>query len=63
MPRIVPPAPNGGRGSYAVGRLRERFGGDATMIRVRQTLSADCNRRVSNSTTEYCGAVFEWWRA
>jgi hypothetical protein len=42
-------------------RLRERFGGDATMIRARETLSADCNRRVSNYTTVYCGAVFEWW--
>ncbi len=49
----------GRRGSYAVGRLRERIA-DATMIEVRETLSADCNRRGSSNTTDYCDAAFEW---
>jgi hypothetical protein len=31
----------GRRGDYAVDRLHERFG-DATLIKVRETLSADC---------------------
>jgi hypothetical protein len=56
---VIACAKCGRRGSYAVGRLRERFG-DATMIQVRETLSADCNRRGSSNTTDYCGAVFEW---
>jgi len=47
------------RGDYSVSRLREHFG-DVTMIQVRETLSADCNRRGSSNTTDYCGAVFEW---
>jgi hypothetical protein len=40
------------RGDYSVGRLRERFGGDARMIQVRETLSADCQRRGSSNATE-----------
>jgi hypothetical protein len=38
----------GRRGSYAIGRHRERLG-DASMIEVRQTLSADCHRRGSSN--------------
>jgi hypothetical protein len=47
------------RGDYAITRLRERFG-DATLIKVRETLSADCHRRCTRNTSDYCGAVFEW---
>jgi hypothetical protein len=39
--------------------LPERFG-DATLIKGRETLSADCQRRWTRNTTDYCGAVFEW---
>jgi hypothetical protein len=34
--------------------------GDATLIKVRETLSADCHRRRTRNTTDYCGAIFEW---
>jgi hypothetical protein len=37
---------------------RERFG-DLTLIQVRETLSADCRRRRTRNTTDYCGAVLE----
>jgi hypothetical protein len=47
----------GRRGSYAVSRLAERLG-DAS--KVREALSADCQRRGSSNTTDYCGAVFQW---
>jgi hypothetical protein len=33
--------------------------GDVTMIRVRETFSADRTRRGLSNTTDYCGAVFE----
>jgi hypothetical protein len=49
----------GRRGDYSVSPLRERFS-DATLIQVRETLSADCHRRRTRNTTDYCGAVFEW---
>jgi hypothetical protein len=49
----------GRRGDYAVSRLSERFG-EATLIQVRETLSADCQRLRTRNTTDYCGAVFEW---
>jgi hypothetical protein len=49
----------GRRGDYAVSRLRECFG-EMTLIQVRETLSADCRRRRTRNTTDYCGAVFEW---
>jgi hypothetical protein len=50
----------GRRGDCSVSRLRERFGRDVTMIVVRETLSADCDRRGSSTTIDYCGATFEW---
>jgi hypothetical protein len=50
----------GRQGDYSISRLRERFGGDANMIEVRETLSANCWRRGSSNTTDYCGAMFEW---
>jgi len=56
---VIACAKCGRRGSYAAGRLRERFG-DAAMIQIRETPSADCNRRGSSNTTDYCGAVLEW---
>jgi hypothetical protein len=49
----------GRRGDYAASRLRERFG-DATLIKVRETLSADCYRRRTLYTNDYCRTVFEW---
>jgi hypothetical protein len=49
----------GRRGDYAVSRLGERFG-EAPLIKVRETLSADCQRGRTRNTTDYCGAVFQW---
>jgi hypothetical protein len=49
----------GQRGDFAVSRLRERFG-EATLIQIRETLSADYHRRRTRNTTDYCGAVFDW---
>jgi hypothetical protein len=49
----------GRRGDYCVDRLLEQFG-DLTLIQVRETLSADCRRRRTRNTTDYCGAVFAW---
>jgi hypothetical protein len=50
----------GRRGDYSVSRLRERFGHDASMIEVRETLSANCERKQTNNTNDFCGAMFEW---
>jgi hypothetical protein len=47
------------RGDYAVDRLRSRFG-DASLIKVREAPSADCQRRRTRNTTDNCGAVFQW---
>jgi hypothetical protein len=33
------------RGSYSVARLQDRFGAEATLIAVREELTADCPRR------------------
>jgi hypothetical protein len=50
----------GWRGDYSVSRLRERFGRDATFAEVRETLSANCERRQTTNSNDFCGAVFEW---
>ena len=51
----------GGRGDYAVRRLRERFGA-CRMIVIREALWADCERHktIGSSFPEACGARFEW---
>jgi hypothetical protein len=50
---------SGRRGDYAASRLRERFS-DVTLMQVRETLSADCQRRRTRNTNDHCGAAFEW---
>jgi hypothetical protein len=45
------------RGDYGVEGLRAKFGAKATLIKIREKITADCPSRKNYG--DYCGAKFE----